>query len=814
MAKSLIIVESPAKAKTISKYLGKDFQVKASVGHVKDLPKKELGVDVENKFLPRYEVIRGKQKVIQEIKKSAEKADKIYLAPDPDREGEAIAWHLAEEIKAKKGKVSRVLFHEITKKGIQAALKNSESLDKNRYEAQQSRRILDRLVGYQISPILWEKVKGGLSAGRVQSVALRIICEREKEVKAFVPEEYWSIHATLQGSVPPAFQAKLVKINKKNIDIKTEKEALKISDDLKKNEILLSKLTKKEKRRNPLPPFITSKLQQEAARRCRFSAKKTMLIAQQLYEGVELGPEGPEGLITYMRTDSARVSNDALQEVREVIKSTHGDEYLPKEPNVYKSKKSAQEAHEAIRPTLMDHPPEKLASFLNKDQLRLYTLIWERFLASQMTPALFEQTTFDMESGKYLLRATGSVLIFKGFLAAFKEETAKKKSAVEEEADEDGEKGKEAILPALSQGEKLKQKRITPKQHFTQAPPRFSESTLIKELEENGIGRPSTYASIVSTIQQKEYILKEKGFFQPSELGQLINDLLVENFPTVLDVAFTAKMEEQLDLVEEGKIQWVDLLKEFYDPFKKSIEQAKVKMRDVKREEIPTDVVCDRCKEKMTIRWGRNGQFLACSAYPKCRNTKDFTRKEDGKIEIIKDEEFEDLQCEECAKPMVVKRGRYGRFLACSGYPDCRNTKQIYKDTEGKTQVRSQEVTEEVCEKCGENLVVKRGRTGGRFLACPSYPKCKNIKPLKIGVPCPEEGCGGDIVERSSKRGRVFYGCSKYPECRFTSWDKPISAKCPQCDAPFLVERYVKEEGMVVRCSNKECDYHRPGRLT
>ncbi|UCD83301.1 MAG: type I DNA topoisomerase [Deltaproteobacteria bacterium] len=788
MGKPLIIVESPTKARTLKKFLGPKYNIKSSVGHIKNLPEKSLGVDIENGFSPQYQIIKGKGKVIAEIKKAAKEADAIYLAPDPDREGEAIAWHIQEELKGKKENIYRARFNEFTKKAVLKALENPGRPDENKYNAQKARRVLDRLVGYQISPILWKKVRRGLSAGRVQSVAVRLICEREREIASFVPEEYWTIEVELTGESPPAFTAKLLRIDSKKAEIKDEEGARQIQDSLQDTEFRVAKLEKKERKRYPTPPFITSKLQQEAARKLHFSAKKTMLIAQKLYEGVELGEEGSVGLITYMRTDSPRIADEAMEMVRSYIAGYFGPDYLPDKPVFYKSKKGAQEAHEAIRPTSIEYKPNNIRQYLKKDELALYELIWNRFLASQMKPAIYDQTVVDISAGDYLFRAVGSVMKFPGFISVY----------IEGEDEPEEEKG--GVLPDLKQGEILKLLGIKPEQHFTQPPPRFSESTLIKELEEKGIGRPSTYALILSNILERDYVRKEKGKFIPTELGSLVTDLLVESFPRILNVEFTAEMEEDLDKIEGGEQSWTDSLSKFYQPFEVSLEQAKTSMRDVKKEQVPSDVPCEKCGDKMVIRWGKNGKFLACPNYPKCRYTRELTEEEGGEPA---EERTEEELCEKCDRPMVVRSGRYGKFLACSGYPECRNTRPLGKER------KEPEVTDEICEKCGGHLVIKKARSGNRFLACENYPKCKNAKAFPIGVECPE--CGGQLVERGGTKGRVFYGCSNYPSCKFVEGNKPISEDCPQCGSPYLVGKYDKRSEPVVSCPVKECGYSRAG---
>jgi len=742
MGKSLIIVESPAKARTITKFLSKDFVVKASVGHIKDLPKTKLGVDIENGFEPHYIAIRGKGKIINELKKASRKAKEIYLAPDPDREGEAIAWHIAEVLADKGKQIYRVLIHEITPRAVADALKNHRGLQESLYRAQQARRILDRLVGYKISPLLWQKVKRGLSAGRVQSVALRLICDREKEIKAFVPQEYWSITAQLQHpQKPPPFEARLTHIAGKKVKITNDKETLKITDGLRSKRFVVEDVTKKEKRRHPSPPFITSTLQQEASRKLRFSAKKTMRIAQQLYEGVDLKELGTVGLITYMRTDSVRLSQDAVREVRELIRKQFGDAYLPDKPHFYKSRSTAQEAHEAIRPTSLDMPPDTIKRFLTADQQFLYKLIWDRFLACQMGSAVFDQTSIKIKADDHLFVATGSVMKFPGFTAIYIEG---------KDTQDNGEK--EGILPPINSGDQLELLDLLPKQHFTQPPPRFTESTLVRELEEKGIGRPSTYATILSNIQDKRYVELIERKFHPTELGVLVEGLLTENFPSIMDTSFTAHMEENLDKIEEEKIPWKQVLEEFYHPFEENLKKAEVNMRDVKGERTPTDISCDQCGSPMEIRWGKYGKFLSCTAYPECKNAKMFKQDEKGTI-MVEEPPSVDEKCPQCGSPMVVKEGRYGKFLACTRYPDCKGTRSV-----------------------------------------------------SIGVPCPQEGCGGSLVQRRTRKGRTFYGCSNYPDCRFALWERPLAKPCPQCGASFLVEKRTKE-GVKHICKQEGCDY-------
>ena len=794
MAKNLVIVESPAKAKTIGKYLGKNYTVKASLGHVKDLPKKNLSVDVENDFKPVYEVIEGKKKLIAELKTAAKGADSVFLAADPDREGEAICFHLQEELQDRKNgpKFFRVMFNEITKSAIQKAFEKPLSVNLHLVDAQQARRILDRLVGYKISPLLWDKVRRGLSAGRVQTVALRLIVDREREIKAFIRKEYWSIDVNLGAKKPPQLSAHLAKKNEENIEISNQAEADAIVSTLDGTSYVVRSVTNREKKRNPVPPFITSTLQQESARKLRFSVKRTMMLAQKLYEGVELGKdEGAVGLISYMRTDSTRVSNDALDEVRGMIAERYGADYCPEKPNVYKSKKDAQDAHEAIRPTSALRTPESVASFLAEDEAKLYGLIWQRFVASQMTPAVFDQTTIDVDAkGKdgaaYLFRATGSVEKFNGFLRVYKEGKDAK--------DEDDEEEK-SRLPAVTQGEVLKFKEIKPDQHFTEPPPRFTEATLVKELEADGVGRPSTYASILSTIQDREYVKKEGGKFTPTELGMVVTDLLLESFDDLFDTSYTARMEAELDEIEEGKLDWRTAMSDFYVRFEKDLEHAALHMTDIKRMERPTDFVCEKCGKPMVIKWGKHGSFIACTGYPDCTNTREIA--EEGATE-----QDEAVYCDNCGRPMVLKKGRFGQFLACSGYPDCKTTKQL-----GEAQKPKDVPLDEDCPQCGGKLVKKYGRFG-EFVACGNYPKCKYVKQKTIGVKCPN--CSeGEIIERRSKRGKTFYGCNRYPECEFVAWGKPIAEKCPDCGGGYLIEKYLKA-GAFAQCPNAECKFKKP----
>jgi DNA topoisomerase-1 len=758
MAKNLVIVESPAKARTLEKYLGKDFQVKASVGHIMDLPKSKLGVDIDHDFTPEYQVLHGKKKIVAELQRAAKGKEHIYLAPDPDREGEAIAWHIAEHLGPDRRNVHRVLFNEITKRSVQEAIRNPHELDRNLYEAQQTRRILDRLVGYQISPLLWKKVRRGLSAGRVQSVAVRIICERERDIQAFTPVEYWSITARLQGRNPPPFPARLLRIGADKLDpakfrIENGAAAEALVARLRRATWVVARVERKERRRFPTPPFITSRLQQEAARKLGYAPNRTMRIAQRLYEGVELGAQGAVGLITYMRTDSTRIAPEALQEARGFIVERFGKPYLPHQAIAYPSKKGAQDAHEAIRPTTVDNTPEAVAGYLSKEELALYTLIWNRFVASQMVPAVFDQTTVDITAADTLFRATGQILKFDGFIRVYTEgQDEDRKEGDEDEGDEG-----ERQLPALAEGETLQLHELVPEQHFTQPPPRFSQATLIKELEEKGIGRPSTYASIMGTILNKEYVVEDKSRrLRPTELGFLITDLLVDAFPDILNVEFTAGMEDMLDQIEDGKEKWLAAMRRFYTPFARDLEHAGERMRDVKRAGHPTDIPCASCGAKMVIKWGRGGEFLACPNYPQCKNTKNFSRDADGIIRVVEAEVI-DEKCEVCGRPMQVRFGRYGKFLGCSGYPECKGVRPL-------------------------------------------------VRPVPTGVTCPD--CGqGEIMEKRSRGGKTFFSCNRYPQCKFATWDRPIPEPCPECNAPFVVEKTTRRTGTVRRCLSEGCKY-------
>ena len=816
MAKNLVVVESPAKAKTINKYLGKDFIVKASIGHIKDLPSKGLGVDVQNNFAPEYEIIpdskkRNNKKIVADLKKTAKTAEAIYLAADPDREGEAICQHLAEEIVPKKPAVPtyRVMFNEITKRAVQEAFEHPKQIDEHLVDAQQARRVLDRLVGYKVSPLLCRTIGGRLSAGRVQSVALRMVVEREREIEAFVKTEYWTIAANLTAGQPPPFDARLLKagdqtvktsgfdqdLKKTEILIGNDSQANEIVDEAKQQTFMVSNVTTKERKRNPVPPFITSKLQQEASRKLGFPVKRTMMIAQHLYEGVEIGEEGSVGLITYMRTDSTRVGEAALGEARGFIDQQYGPNYLPEKAIHYRSKKDAQDAHEAIRPTEVSRTPDSLANYLKPEELKLYRLIWQRFVASQMMPALFDQTTIDIKAGRFIFRATGSVQKFDGFLKVYQEGRDEKT-----EDDED-----DRTLPLVIEGETLTLNKIDPEQHFTEPPPRYTEATLVKVLEEKGIGRPSTYAAIMTTIQDREYVEKKEGRFHPTALGKTVNDVLIEGgFDDLFNESYTARMEEELDEIEEGKLKWTDALAEFYDKFKQDLSKFQKYAKEIKEKETPTEEVCLKCGTPgMVMKLGRFGKYLKCNNCGATRDAEPVAVDGDGSsTQASADGEEEIEACELCGKPMQLKRGRFGPFYGCSGYPECRNIRKISKS--GKLTAPPEPI-DETCPVDGAQLVKRQGRFG-EFISCSNYPKCKYIKRETTGVACPRPGCKGELIVKRSKRGKIFYGCSEYPKCETVFWDKPVQEKCPQCGAPFLLEKTTKK-GTTRRCANEECGY-------
>ncbi len=730
-ARSLVVVESPAKARTISKYLPAGYAVKATVGHVRDLPQRELGVDVDNGFTPKYVTIRGKGKQLADIKKAARTSTAIYLATDPDREGEAIAWHVADQI-GDGSKIQRVLFHEVTKDAVREAIANPVSIDDQKVEAQQARRILDRLVGYKASPLLWKSVKTGLSAGRVQTVALRMIVEREQEISDFKPREYWSIEADLEAQ-SKKFSAKLHKVGGKKPDLPDVASATEIVDAVRGKPFVVSSVTRKQRRKHPPPPFITSTMQQEAAKRLGFSASRTMRIAQQLYEGIELGSEGAVGLITYMRTDSPRVAPVAIEAVREFITENYDSKYLPAKPNAYKSRRAAraQDAHEAIRPTDVWHKPADIKRYLSPDQAKLYRLIWQRFVASQMTSAVYDTTTIDFDLGKYLFRATGSVVVFDGFHVLY----AEAKEEGDEQTFEDL-----SPIPRMEKGEEAQVHGITPNQHFTEPPPRFSEASLVRELEKLGIGRPSTYSAIVSTLRDRDYARMENRRFHPTDLGQTVSRVMVSRFPDIFNVEFTSGMESELDKVEEGELGWQQVLNDFYAPFAKALESVD-----------PADMI----REAFDVG------------------------------------EIEKEPCPECGGKLTVKSGRFGPFIACTNYPECRHTKPLKRD---KAPDRP---TDEKCQECGADMVIKTGRYG-EFLACTRYPECKHTRPIPLGVQCPQ--CSGDLAERRTRRGRTFFGCSNYPDCDFSTWYRPVPDQCPECQYVGAEQRSTKSRGEYRRC--------------
>jgi len=704
------------------------------------------------------------------------------------------------------------MFNEITKKGILAALEHPTKINKQMVDAQQARRVLDRLVGYKISPILWDKVRRGLSAGRVQSVALKLVADREREIDAFVPEEYWNITARLAASVPPEFDARLLKRDGSNIKVTNQAEADAVLADLKQADWIVASITTRERKKNAVPPFITSKLQQAA----RFPVKKTMMIAQQLYEGIELPGEGAVGLITYMRTDSTRVSEQAITEVREHIAVKYGPDFVPEKPNLYKTKADAQDAHEAIRPTSLQYDPDSVRAHLTSDQLYLYRLIWNRFVASQMPPATFDETTVDINASNYTFRVKGSVPKFAGWMAVYNQETIEAKAegpgpdAVSAD-DEDG----SGILPPMQEGEALQLRELKPEQKFTQPPPRYSEATLVKALEENGIGRPSTYASIISVIQARDYVNKIEGRFKPTMLGRVLVEpretpkglvgLLSPTFDDILDVNYTRELEEDLDKIEEGTSDYKKTLGSFYKKFEKDLKKASKEMINLKEGVEPDPpVVCDKCGKPMVIKAGKFGLFLACSGYPDCENTRELETPEPGTDEGL------DETCENCGRPMAMKRGRFGQFLACTGYPECKTTRKIITTKQGMTAAKPDQILDEKCPKCESNLVLKQGRFG-EFTACSNYPACKYVKQKSTGLVCPKDG--GDVVERKSRRGKVFYGCANYPDCDFVLWNKPILEPCPQCGEKFLIEKITKRHGRQLLCHKEDCDYVRSEEL-
>ena len=817
MAKSIVIVESPAKAKTLEKFLGKGFKVMASYGHVRDLPRKGLGVDREHSYEPTYEVLAGKEKTINELKRAAKTADAVYLAADPDREGEAISWHLRETLKPGAGKTvfRRVRFNEITKKAVLAAMENAGEIDARRVDAQQARRIIDRLVGYEVSDLLWKKVWRGLSAGRVQTVALRIICERESEIEAFVPVEYWSVDARLSGKVPPEFTARLASFDGEKLKfdgtdprLPDEAAATRVVEDVRKSDWIVSTVETSERRKNPAPPFITSQLQQAAARRLSFAVRRTMQIAQRLYEGREIPGRGTVGLITYMRTDSTRVSDDALKEVRALIGSQYGPDSLPESARYFKSRRDTQDAHEAIRPTYLDLPPDEVARYVAADEAKLYRIIWERFVASQMSPAVYDTTSAEITAGRAVYRASGSTLKFAGYLAAYGVSADE-----EDEGDKDSPK-----LPPLTQGEKLKLVEALPEKKATQPPPRFNEASLVKFLEENGIGRPSTYAEILRKIEERRYVHRKDRRFIPTALGRTVIELLIPYFDDFFETAYTARMEEALDDVEEGKLSWTKALSDFDKTFTRDRNRALEGMhsgkagiplaqaRKLKLSVVPAiDEKCPNCGKKLKIRMGKNGLFVACSGYPTCTFTLDIPDPEEDAVDMS---EIEKTTCDECGEPMKVRQSRTGStFLGCTAFPKCRNVVNIAV-AGGKAEARPDEPTGQICPRCGHGLVRRHGRYGA-YVSCSNYPACKYKPPKPIkdtGVKCPKDG--GVIAERRG-RFRPFYGCINYPNCDFSLSVRPIPEKCPQCGNDYLLFRE-RKSGNVFACDKAGCGFEKP----
>ena len=736
MAKKLIIVESPAKTKTLKGFLGSDYQIEASMGHVRDLPEKKLSIDIEHDFAPTYVVIPERKEVVAKLRAAAKNASEVFLASDPDREGEAISWHLQEALGLSNPR--RIQFNEITKSAVQAALLNSRTIDMDRVNAQQARRELDRIVGYKISPILSKKVRPRLSAGRVQSVAVRLIADRERDILAFKPVEYWSVTASLTpDTAKNKFDAALTERGGKKLEIPNKAAADQILTDLDGAEYRVKSVKRSEKRRNPAPPFITSTLQQEASRKLGFNAKRTMQVAQQLYEGVEVPGEGHVGLITYMRTDSTRIADEAQQATRALIVQTYGPKYAPAAAKQYKKGGAAQDAHEAIRPTDVTRLPDRIAQMLNRDQERLYKLIWQRFVASQMAPAVFDVVTVDIAAQNYTFRATGSTMKFDGFLRVYSEGKDDANKVEDEE---------KQPLPPLTEAQMLKLLALTPKQHFTEPPPRFTEATLVKALEEKGIGRPSTYAAIIATIQDRQYVELSEKRFRPTELGTTVNDLLVKHFPNILDIAFTAGMETQLDAVAEGKEDWVQMMRRWYDPFAESVTKAGAEMENLKVPPREAGQDCPTCGKPMVIRSSRYGEFISCSDYPKCKT-------------IVRPEaEKSEGECPRCGKPMVERAGRFGKFIACTDYPECKTTKQV--------------------------------------------------SAVKVDVPCPK--CGGEVVQKRSKKGATFFGCANYPGCDFVAWGKPVGRPCPKCQSPLVENTFRGGRVVGIKCNSADCDYKEP----
>ena len=875
MGKSLVIVESPAKAKTINKYLGSDYVVEASLGHIMDLPKNDIGVELKKRtFEPTLIVSPGKEKVVDRLKKLAAKADMVYLAPDPDREGEAIAAHLAIQLlpmMKDKSKLRRVTFNEITQKAVKAAFLQARDVDEDLVDAQQTRRVLDRLVGYQVSPLLWDKVRRGLSAGRVQTVALRLIVEREQEINDFERVEYWTIDAKLKTGKGEEFVTKFTGIDgttarvANGVDEEGKEQFLsgalpdeaattRVVAQLEKAAWSVAGVERKERRRNTAAPYTTSKLQQDASSRLGFNVRRTMGVAQRLYEGVEIGKDGTVGLITYMRTDSTRVSADSIIEAREYVQAKLGAKYLPEKPVDYKGKKDAQDAHEAIRPTHVEYTPDSIKNALSDEQYKLYKMIWQRFVSSQMMPAVFDQTTVEIAAKvdkTYDFRTTGSILKFDGFLAVW-----------------DG-GSEDSILPELNASQGLTKVSVAPEQKFTQPPPRYNEASLVKTLEEKGIGRPSTYASIINTIQDRDYVKKIQAKFVPTEIGTVVTKLLVKNFPYIFDTAYTAKLEGELDAVEEGKEKWTDLLSGFYDHFEKELKVAEGSMEDIKRMEEPTTEICDNCGSPLILKWGKFGSFFSCSNFTKVKpmtiaagpwkkDPKAVTKKvlnafnypmivkamneemTEYSKEVVSSKEMaaaiaeaaplgkkvtvepvscdftkenfaakpdlsapgadeapEEEACDNCGRTMVLRNGPWGPFMACPGYnedPPCKTIRKLTQKVQQKPPVQ----LAEMCPKCGKPLLLRNGQYG-EFISCSGYPKCKYIKQELLDVKCPKDG--GDIAVRKTKRGDTFYGCVNYPKCDFASNLKLVNQVCPKCDSAYVLE-VVNDKGTFLVCPN------------
>jgi DNA topoisomerase-1 len=819
MGKSLVIVESPAKAKTLEKFLGKDFQVLASYGHVRDLPRKGLGVDRENGYEPTYEVLKGKEKTLTDLRKAVKRSETVYLAADPDREGEAISWHLLQELSAgAKGVVfKRARFNEITQKAVRHAIDVAGSIDDRRVEAQQARRIIDRLVGYEVSDLLWKKIWRGLSAGRVQTVALRIICEREKEIEAFVAVEYWTADARLAGAAPPEFSARLFSFE--GVKLKFDGSDPRLPDAAAAERVRaavegavwrVARVEKSERRKSPPPPFVTSQLQQAAARQLGLTVRRTMQIAQRLYEGREVPGRGSVGLITYMRTDSTRVSDDALAAVRERIGAQFGADFMPEAPRYFKARAGAQEAHEAIRPTMLDLPPESLAGALSPEEARLYRLIWNRFLASQMSPSVSDTVAADIEAGPAVYRATGSTLKFPGYLAVY---------GVARDSEEEGEGEAEGRLPPLTDGEIVTLSALSPERHETQPPPRFNEASLVKYMEENGIGRPSTYAETLRKIEDREYARKKDKRFYPTALGRVVIEMLIPYFDDFFETGYTARMEEELDEVEEGKISWRQALLDFDRKFVKDRDRALSKMASSKAGIPLTEArrlfgfplvpeigdTCPKNGKALKLRMGKNGLFVACSSYPDCDFTYNVPETEEDAVDLT---EYENQTCEECSSPMKLRQGASGPFLGCSAYPKCRNTVPIAVAA-SRAASEPPAPTGEKCPDCGGDLVKRRGRFG-EFVACGNYPKCKYRPPkphVETGVLCPKDG--GRIIERRGRFG-FFYPCANYPKCDFSFRYRPRPETCPKCGRSYLLEKTTKREGSILFCDEPSCDFRKP----